>query len=156
MTWLLFALAFGLIALTNWRLWRLRPCHLSLQFAFSRQRFLAIVDRWREQGGLQRYRSLLLTDFATLTCYGAAGFLWVSEGRLFDGMTTTGRSALSLLLPLAAAADAMENLLQLRLTTPGRQDCADIAYAASGLASMAKWGFTAAFTVWTLVLCAAK
>lgn len=136
--WTLLAVALALVALTHGQLRALRPSFLAPQFAWRRSAFDAIVARWTAP---QRaaYRFWLRVDFVTLACYGGFGWLWS------NGVGAAGWCAFA--LPAAATADAVENVLHLRLTGPDRSSAGDAPYRIAGAASALKFGLVAAFVL---------
>jgi hypothetical protein len=143
----LLVIAAALLTITNWRLRKLRPWHLSAQFAFTRKRFHAITDKWAEDGQLSLYRHFLRIDYITLLAYAGFGALWVTSSSSFGELSAERRYALAALLPLAAAADAIENTLQLWFTSRGTSTESAFAYALAGVASCAKFLLIGAFIV---------
>lgn len=112
----------------------LEPNLLALQFSFTPDDFQAVIAQWQGDW-LQRFKWHFWADFALLLCYGLWGYQWVHTAAWLK----RGRypNALAWLLPLAAIADALENLLQLYLL----QELAAPAalYALAGMAALLKW-----------------
>lgn len=95
----------------------LQPPLVALQLTFSHTAFDAVLQQWGPQG-VALFRSHLGPDYLLLLAYGAFGYLLVQRSRLFVG------SALPLALwrwtmPLAAAADAVEDAVHWAATAPG-------------------------------------
>ena len=136
--WILLAPALALVVVTHWQLRALRPSFLATQFAWSRAGFDGIVARWSAR---QRaaYRLWQRADFVTLACYGAFGWLWA--GAAGHAPWLVG------MLPAAAMADALENVLHLRFTRPGAAPAPDALHRAAGFASALKFMLIAGFVV---------
>ncbi len=116
----------------------LQPNMVALQIlVFTPADFHSILNAWGPQG-VQRFRNHLPVDGFFLLCYGALGYLLVVQTGLFSQWRRAARTAVSLMLPVAAAFDAVENLLQWYLSA--LQTPTDpLWYALSGTASMLKW-----------------
>lgn len=138
MHWFLFLVAVSLVTVTNWRLRHLDPSHLRAQFVFRANDFQEIASSWRSRGQLQIYRRFVVVDFVTLVCYGAFGYFWASTAPEFAVLAGSHQSA-ALLLPIAALADACENLLHLRFTTTQAPPASPLAYPLAGVLSLVKF-----------------
>lgn len=133
---------FGAIALM---LAPLEPGVLALQFAATPHAFGAVVHAWGEDG-VARYRAHLPWDFALLVAYGAFGWVLAHRTALFAGWRARERRLAAALLPAAALADAVENLLHLWLTAAPRFDAAEV-YALAAAAAGLKWCALLAFAL---------
>jgi hypothetical protein len=71
-------------------------------------------------------------------CYGALGYLLAVQTGLFSRWSGSAHMAVALMLPIAAAFDAVENLLQWHLTAL-QAPVEPLWYLVSGTASMLKW-----------------
>lgn len=115
----------------------LEPGILALQLAFTPRAFGSIIHAWPPEH-LARYRAHLPVDGLLLLAYGAFGFLLATRTALFSASRAgLGRLA-AWTLPLAAAFDAMENVLHAWLTAAPRFGV-PLAYAVSASASATKW-----------------
>lgn len=123
----------------------LQPEALSLQFAYTPWAFGAIVHRW-SPAQLAAYRAHLPVDGLLLLAYGALGWTLARYGAWFDSRTQRQRHRLAWVLPLAAAADAVENLFHLWLTAAPRFGV-PWAYLASTAASATKWALLVGFAL---------
>jgi hypothetical protein len=106
------------LALFTGLAWYLAPLHPSivvLQLAFDAQSFGGIVHAWSPEQ-LQRYRLHLWIDFALMVSYAAFGCLLVMRSQVFSQAGARWRTAIALLLPLAAVFDVLENIFHLWLT----------------------------------------
>ncbi|HEX4857433.1 MAG TPA: hypothetical protein VFV17_00350 [Usitatibacteraceae bacterium] len=115
----------------------LEPGVLVLQMAWTPQAFGNVVHAWPAEH-LARYRAHLPFDMLLLAAYAAFGHLLVSRTALFDGLPARLVRDARWMLPLAALCDATENAFHAWLTEVPRFGVAHC-YAASALASMAKW-----------------
>lgn len=115
----------------------LKPSLLALQFAFSPDSFRSILTTWGGDG-VALYRSHLPVDGFLLLSYGAFGYLLTGGTRLFAHYRAKTRGLIALLMPLAAVADAGENLLHWWLTAPDA-DFPAAAVALAGVCSSLKW-----------------
>ncbi len=133
-----------LLAGMGWYLLPLKPNMVALQFfVFTPAEFHAILDAWGPQG-VVRFRNHLPVDGFFLLCYCALGYLLVLHTGLFSQWSGGQRKAVALMLPIAAAFDAVENLLQWHLSAlvaPAEP----LWYAVSGSASMLKWALIVLF-----------
>lgn len=115
----------------------LQPGPLALQFAFTAKSFGAVIHAWPE-AHLLRYRAHLPYDFLLLACYGAFGYLFASRSAVFAAQPSRYRVFAMWLLPVAAAFDATENVLQWWLTAAPRFGIGWV-YAISAVCSTVKW-----------------
>lgn len=115
----------------------LQPNLVALQFTFTQVAFEQVVAQW-QASGVALFRSHLPVDGFLLLCYAVFGYLLVSTSPMFASFSAATRKKMSLLLPLAACADAAENLLHWILTTP-EPPAANWVYALAGLYSSLKW-----------------
>ena len=93
----------------------LQPSIVALQFAFSTEAFLAVLQAWKP-AGVELFRSHLAVDGVLMLCYGAFGYLLAIRTAVFGRMSSDARHKLSLMMPVAACADAMENILHWLMT----------------------------------------
>lgn len=106
------------------RLGKLQPNIVWVQLTFSEARFRALIERWGPEGR-ERFRSHFPLDYCFLLCYGCLGFLlgqpqpWI--------------------LPLAAACDALENLLHQCFLSAAPGSLPRQAFLLAGLAASGKW-----------------
>lgn len=121
----------------------LRPSIPELQLTYSEAAFCKIVSHWNDAQRLLFMRHFWL-DFPLLVCYGLLGWLLVVRGRASAALAVRWRCALAWLLPAAACADAMENLLHLYLFA-GRGPFAGALYLFTGLLATGKWLLITAF-----------
>lgn len=132
------ALCVVLLGGMAWYLLPLQPNMVALQtFVFTPDEFHAILNAWGPQG-VQRFRNHLPVDGFFLLCYGALGYLVVRHTSLFSQWSVAARKAVALMLPIAAAFDAVENLLQWHLSAL-QAPTEPLWYAVSGTASVLKW-----------------
>lgn len=115
--WILGLLCAALFAGITWYLRSLKPTIFSLQLAFSRRAFLAVLVAWEPQG-VARFRKHFVADYAFLVCYGLLGYgvatqtAWLSQAPVWPLLL----SALPWLLPAAAVLDVVENGVHRYLT----------------------------------------
>ncbi len=152
--WCTGALAVALFAGTALYLAPLEPGVLALQFAFSPRVFGQIVHLWPAEQ-LARYRSHFPADFALLLCYGTFGWLLAVRTPLFAGRSRAVVAWAKLALPLAAAADAIENASHLWLTAVPRFGVPWV-YVLSALAASLKWGLLLAWAFTVTFACATR
>lgn len=112
----------------------LDPCILKLQFAFDEETFRDILTQWQTEG-IARYQSHIPADFLFLFLYGLAGY-WF--GRECSGKEREPALLLTWSLPLAAMADAVEDVLHLILTAENTTAMPEL-YFLSGSAASFKW-----------------
>jgi len=112
----------------------LEPNLLALQFSFTPDAFQAVIAQWQGDG-LQRFKWHFWADFALLLCYGLWGYQWVHTAAWLKHGSYP--NALAWLLPLAAIADALENLLQLYLL--GQSAALTLLYPLAAMAALLKW-----------------
>ncbi len=143
--WLTGIASLLLFAGLAWYLAPLQPGVLALQFAFTPRAFATVVHAWLPEN-LHRYRSHLPFDFILLGCYGTFGYLLASRSALFARYSTTARTAVIWLLPLAAAFDAAEDALHWWLTAAPRFGVT-LLYITSALCSTFKWALLAGFAI---------
>jgi hypothetical protein len=93
----------------------LQPSIVALQFTFSTEAFLAVLQAWKP-AGVELFRSHLAVDGVLMLCYGAFGYLLAIRTAVFGRMSSEARHKLSLMMPVAACADAMENILHWLIT----------------------------------------
>ncbi len=146
--WLCGLLVLSLAAGLGWYLWPLKPGALALQLAWTPRAFGEIVHFWSE-AELARYRSHLPVDGILLLAYGCFGWLLATRTTLFHGLGRTSRRLATWMLPLAAAFDALENLLHWWLTEVPRFGL-PLVYATSAASAWLKWLLIIGF----LLICA--
>lgn len=96
----------------------LEPNIVALQFAFHADAFRAILAQWGPEG-VALFRSHLPVDAVLLVAYGAFGYLLGTRTALFANYGPVWRLRVSVFLPVAALADAAEDLLHWYLTGGG-------------------------------------
>lgn len=115
----------------------LAPNILALQFTFTEPAFHAVLGKW-QSSGIALYRSHFPVDFVLLALYGIFGFVF---GKAFSAprqVTEGNGQILAWSLPVAATADALENVLHL-LLTDGQPNHTQALYAIAGVAASVKW-----------------
>lgn len=128
----------------------LQPGVLALQFAATPRAFAEVVHAWGPDG-LARYRAQLPFDFLLLGAYAAFGVCVARRTALFAALPAPLRTLAGAALPLAAAFDAVENLLHAWLTEAPRFGIGWV-YALSAAMSGAKW---LALVLFAALCCAA-
>ena len=88
----------------------LQPNIVALQFAFNAEAFRAILGQWGPEG-VALFRSHLPVDVVLLVAYGTFGYLLTTRTTVFASYTSLVRLRISVLMPVAAVADAMEDML---------------------------------------------
>lgn len=126
----------------------LDPAIPAIQFTFTESGFRRVLDAWRPED-VARFEGHFAIDFPFLACYGALGYLLTGRTRLFLTFTRRARSMLAAALPVAAAADAVENALHLAFLH-GPAAVAPALYGVAGTVASMKWLLIAGF-----VACAA-
>lgn len=126
-----------------WYLAPLKPGVLALQLAWTPRAFGEIIHFWSD-ADLARYRSHLPVDYALLVAYGSFGYLVATRTVVFRGCSAGCRLVAAALLPVAAALDAIENLLHAWLTEAPRFGMPAV-YALSASCSWLKWLLVIAF-----------
>ncbi|WP_138515646.1 hypothetical protein [Rhodoferax bucti] len=125
----------------------LQPSVVALQFTFTPDAFARVLQSWGPEG-VQLFRRHLPIDGLLLLSYGAVGYLAVVRTCFFGPLTIRlPVRGLALLLPVAAAFDAAENLLHWTLTgaDAGVTPASTGWYLAAGLCASLKWAGIAAF-----------
>jgi len=115
----------------------LDPCILHLQFAFSEESFSTVLSKWQSDG-LALYQSHIPADFLLLVTYGIFGFQFGRERTSALAAQPMLATCLTWALPLAAVADATENVLHL-LLTGANAPSNSLLYLLSGSAASIKW-----------------
>lgn len=127
----------------------LEPNLVALQFTFSEASFAAVTGKWNASG-VALLRSHFAADFALLALYASFGFLL---GRRWPKAGLAGGRWQWLLqwsLPVAALADAVENVLHLHLTS-GAAVAWQWWYPLAGMAASTKWLGILVFAIAALV-----
>jgi hypothetical protein len=123
----------------------LKPGVVELQFTFSEPAFAAVIEKW-QSSGVALFRSHLPADFALQVLYASFGLLlsgrW-PKARLLGGSL---HRVLRWSLPLAALADAAENVLHLQLTSD-ESGVSLFFYPLAGVAASVKWLGILAFAI---------
>ncbi len=132
----------------------LHPSVVALQFTFTPEAFAAVLQTWGPEG-VVRFRQHLMLDGLLLLSYGAAGYLAAGRTQLFAPLTNRVPLAFwALLLPIAAAFDAGENLLHWWLTgaraITGTATLPSLTYLAAGVCASIKWLGIAGYTAGAL------
>lgn len=123
----------------------LRPSIPELQFTYSTRAFHDIVAAWPADG-IARFKKHFLIDFPFLLCYGVLGYFIATRTGLFARCSPRLRPALAPMLPAAAAADAVENLLHFYLVS-GTAPLLDTPYVLAGAIALLKWLLIGLFVV---------
>lgn len=131
----------------------LQPSVVALQLTFTPEAFARVLQAWGPEG-VQRFRNHLAVDGVLLLSYGAAGYWAVVRTRFFEPLAQQMPLRwVALLLPLAAAFDAGENVLHWGLTG-GDALSAPVGaawYLAAGLCAAFKWVGIGAFALAALI-----
>jgi len=121
----------------------LEPSVPAIQITFTEAAFNAILSHW-QAAGVARFKAHFIIDFPFLLSYGALGFLIATRTGLLRTFSARARAVLALLLPAAAAADALENVMHLRfLFAPA--PFMPWEYLLAGTAASTKWLLTVIF-----------
>ncbi|MGB4065533.1 MAG: hypothetical protein WBK19_17050 [Azonexus sp.] len=152
--WLSGALALGLFIAMAIQSAPLSPGIPALQFTFDEAAFKAILAQWGPDG-VDLFRRHFRIDFPVLASYGLFGYLLVRHGSLFAPLDQATRRLSSWTMPGAAALDAIENLLHLRLISEATSH-APALYMIAGLVATGKWLLIANFMTGALYLLATK
>lgn len=123
----------------------LEPNLVALQLTFSGASFTAVTDQW-DASGVALLRSHFAADFVLQALYATFGFLL--GGRWSKAGLAGGRWQwlLRWSLPVAALADAVENVLHLHLTS-GAAVVWPWWYPLAGMAASTKWLGILAFAI---------
>lgn len=124
-------------------LYPLNPGVLELQFAFTPRAFGQIVHAWPPEH-LARYRHHLPLDVVLLLGYGGFGYLVAKRTGAFSSLSPVVRRLASVCMPLAAAFDAVEDVLHWWLTDAPRFGV-PLVYALSATSASLKWALLLAF-----------
>jgi len=121
----------------------LRPMGLQplwLQFTYSCRQFEAIYRPWTELQK-QRYALHFKLDYAFLLLYGPLGyFLAIGASPLAHSPNSVIQAVAPVIMPLAAAADAVENVLhQWMIRTIRTRSLPDAVVLAAGVVATTKW-----------------
>jgi hypothetical protein len=143
LVWCTGVAALVLLCALAWYLRPLSPGVLALQFAFTPRAFGEVVHQW-DAMQLARFRNHLPVDGLLLACYGLFGYLLATRTRAFAAWPPRPRRWVAWMLSLAAAFDAIENVLHGWLTEAPRLGVAWPYLLAAGAAS-AKWMLIVAF-----------
>lgn len=134
------ALLFVAMALYTWPL---DPWVPVIQLTFTQSAYTSVLNAW-SAADLARFRGHFAIDFPFLACYGALGYFVSTRTALFRHLPPRAQSLLAIALPVAAAADAIENALHLYFLY-GTAPVAAAPYLAAGVAASAKWLLIVAF-----------
>jgi hypothetical protein len=121
----------------------LDPSIPAIQLTFTESAFRSVLNAWRPED-VARFKAHFAIDFPFLACYGAFGYQLSRRTGLFRGFTQRTKSLLAVTLPVAAAADAIENSLHLYFLY-GTAPIAQALYFAAGVAASVKWLLIVAF-----------
>lgn len=127
----------------------LRPSFLQLQLADTPTAFWAVAQEWVAARTMMRYVWHLPLDVAMLCCYGAFGWILGTRSDVFAPLGAFAQRVAPWILPVAAASDALENLLHLLLTDPGR-GWPVVLYPLAATTSLVKFAGLATFGALTL------
>ena len=130
LTLLLFA---AMAALTS----PLQPSVPELQLTFTAAGFQEVIKHWSSDD-LVRFRNHFLIDYPFLICYGWLGYLVATRSAVFAGLSAKAQRNLAWVLPVAALADALENLLHLVFISRTEAFPAFL-YFLAGLTASGKW-----------------
>lgn len=114
-----------------------------LQLTFTETAFRTILDHW-QAAGVARFKTHFFFDFPLLVCYGLLGYRVSTRTSLFRAFPPAAKTPIALAIPVAAAADAVENLLHLYLLY-GTEPFAPVVYFAAGTVASLKWLLIAAY-----------
>ena len=128
------ALLFAAMAIYTWPL---KPSIPAIQLTFTEYAFKSILNSWNPEG-ISIFKAHFLIDFPFLVCYGALGYLISTKTKLFNSYTPMAKSLLALSLPVASAADAIENSIHL-LFLFNAGPFSQAQYFAAGVAASIKW-----------------
>ena len=119
---------------------------IRLQFAYSGRAFKAIYQPWSDECK-RRYSLHFRLDYSFLFLYGLLGYQIATQARLASVHSGSFIQSISpLIMPLAAAADALENLThQYLIRIVGTQPLPDKIVLLAGSASAVKWLLFATF-----------
>ena len=134
---------------------RLTPCIPAIQLTFSETAFKAILADWQSAGTYDRFKTHFALDFPFLVSYGVLGFLVSTRTRLFQNFSRPVKSLLSYALPVAAVADAIENLMHLHFLS-GAETFIPAQYLVAGVVASTKWLLILAFVCSALYACCRK
>lgn len=123
----------------------LEPSVVALQLTFDKISFLDVLHQWTP-AGVARFRAHFVADFALLIAYGMFGYLLGQHLRATRRLAGTPSRMLVWALPLAACADAAENVLHLLLSAEGAV-AVPAMYALAGTSASAKWLLIGVFTL---------
>jgi Ni,Fe-hydrogenase I cytochrome b subunit len=115
----------------------LEPSIPAIQFTFTESAFNSVLNAW-SPADVTRFKTHFAIDFPFLACYGALGYLLSTRTGLFRNVAQRTKSLLAVSLPVAAAADAIENALHLYFLY-GPAPVAQALYCAAGVAASIKW-----------------
>jgi len=124
---------------------QLRPNIFILQLSFDADSYWAILRGWGDEG-LRAYRAHFPYDFMHLVIYALFGRVLATRAGLFSPAEARLARRTAWLLPLAAAFDLLENLLQLRLLA-GPFGAPSPAIPLSAICSTVKWALALVFTL---------
>jgi len=130
----------------------LTPCIPAIQLTFSESAFQAILDDWQSAGTYDRFKTHFALDFPFLVSYGVLGFLVSTRTRLFQNFSRPVKSLLSYTLPVAAVADAIENLMHLYFLS-GAAPFISAQYLVAGVVASTKWLLILVFVCSALHAC---
>lgn len=113
---------------------------LWLQFTYSSRQFEAIYQPWTEPQK-QRYAFHFKLDYVFLLLYGLLGyFLATGASPLAHSPNSVIQDVAPVIMPLAAAADAVENVLhQWMMRTIRIRSLPDAVALAAGVVATTKW-----------------
>ena len=126
-----------------WYLSPLDPGVLALQFAFSPRAFGQIIHAWSPEH-LARYRNHLPVDLVLLLVYGAFGYLLATRTSALSSLPPWARRLATGCMPLAAAFDAVEDVLHWWLTEVPRFGV-PLLYVLSATSASVKWALLLVF-----------
>ena len=126
----------------------LLPNLLALQLSFTETDFNSTLHHWPPEN-ITRFKLHFLLDFPYLICYGALGFLITTRTKFFNYFSHSTKTVIALLLPLAAVADAMENVMQLYFLY-GEKPFSASNYLLAGIISSTKWLLIISFVLISL------
>lgn len=152
MVWTTGILSLALLLVQWFWMRRFKPSFMTVQLASSLDRLHRILDQW-SPSQRSTHRRMLFLDFLALACYGSFGYLVSTaphDAWLADAPGALQRAA-PFLFPVAALADAVENVCLLSLTEGRPTRAKRLLFPFAKLATIVK---LAAFIAFLMILLA--